>query len=75
MVASRERSTVMTATDAARRRFDDRTAGDGDRDALELLTDDGEEWTAVPETAADRERLTRWITVDSDCLRDLEEWR
>ena len=43
--------------------------------ALELLTDDEQIWTAVPTDADGDERLTRWMSVEHDVLRDLDEWR
>lgn len=42
---------------------------------LELLTDDEGVWTVVPTDAEGEERLTRWISVEADQLRDLDEWR
>lgn len=44
-----------------------------------LIThEDGERldsWTVIPETLASDERLTAWISADSDEFADLEEWR
>lgn len=37
--------------------------------------EDGEEYTFVPRDADSEERLTRWITADSETLLDLIEWR
>ena len=42
---------------------------------LELLTDDEDVWTAVPADATGDERVTKWLSIDVDSLRDLEEWR
>ncbi|RQH03171.1 DUF7511 domain-containing protein [Natrarchaeobius oligotrophus] len=42
---------------------------------LELLTDDEEVWTAVPVDASGDERVSKWLSIDGDSLRDLEEWR
>ncbi|NGM71463.1 hypothetical protein G6M89_21175 [Natronolimnobius sp. AArcel1] len=49
---------------------------DGSTDEpLELLTDDADVWTAVPTNASGEERVTMWLSVESDTLCDLEEWR
>lgn len=43
---------------------------------LELLSDDDEDvWTAVPADATGDERVTKWLSIDADTLRDLEDWR
>ena len=61
----------MSVDDIAVGRPDDAPASG----PLELLTDDERIWTAVPTDAEGDERLTHWISVDADVLRDLEEWR
>lgn len=33
------------------------------------------EYTFVPRDATDEERMTRWITADSDDVLELSEWR
>lgn len=56
----------------------DETLTDADEshadDVLELFTEDGEEWTALPPEPAN-DRASRWITGDLESLCDLEEWR
>lgn len=48
---------------------------DGQRGTLELLTDEGEVWTAVPVDASGDDRVTKWISVAADDLCELSEWR
>ena len=43
-------------------------------ESLEWLTDDGW-WTLVPVDVSGDDRLTRWISIERDDLRDLEQWR
>ena len=45
-----------------------------DESSLELLTD-GDVWTLVPVDATGDERMTRWISVDTDTVCDLRDWR
>ncbi|WP_436347675.1 DUF7511 domain-containing protein [Natronorubrum sp. FCH18a] len=42
---------------------------------LELLTDDEDVWTAVPADATGDERVSKWLSIDADALRNLEDWR
>ncbi|WP_265111202.1 DUF7511 domain-containing protein [Halosolutus halophilus] len=43
---------------------------------LELLSDGDETvWTAVPVDASGDERVTKWLSIETDGLCDLEEWR
>ncbi|THE66191.1 hypothetical protein D8Y22_04570 [Salinadaptatus halalkaliphilus] len=42
---------------------------------LELLTDDGEMWTAVPIDASGDQRVSQWLSVDRETVCDLEVWR
>lgn len=42
--------------------------------ALELVSEDGDEWTALPPDT-DGDCASRWITGERESLRDLEEWR
>ena len=42
---------------------------------LELLSDEEDVWTAVPAEATADERVRKWLSIDGDSLRDLEEWR
>lgn len=43
---------------------------------LELLADDdGEVWTAVPVDATGDERVTKWLSIETDGLCALAEWR
>ncbi|MFP8954279.1 hypothetical protein ACLI4Z_15120 [Natrialbaceae archaeon A-arb3/5] len=49
--------------------------GQADGAQLELLTDDEEVWTVVPVDASGDERVREWLSIHSDDLCDLEEWR
>jgi len=49
--------------------------GQRDTETLELLTDDGDVWTAVPVDASGDERTTRWLSVETDALCELSAWR
>lgn len=60
----------MSATETQERRV-----AESRSDGLQLLTDDGDEWTVAPIDADGYDRLSRWITVDRDTLCDLEAWR
>ena len=44
-------------------------------ESLELLTDDEDVWTAVPADATGDDRVSKWLSIDGNSLRDLEEWR
>ena len=44
-------------------------------ESLEVLTDDEDVWTAVPADATGDDRVSKWLSIDGNSLRDLEEWR
>ena len=52
-----------------------RPEDEADPAALELLREGDQWWMIVPTEADGKQRLTNWITVDSDLLCYLEEWR
>ncbi|CCQ37909.1 uncharacterized protein Nmlp_3796 [Natronomonas moolapensis 8.8.11] len=42
---------------------------------LEVIDDDGDEYTFVPRGADADERRTQWLTADADAVIDLRAWR
>ncbi|WP_247731631.1 DUF7511 domain-containing protein [Halovivax limisalsi] len=50
-------------------------SADAGSEELELLTDDERVWTAVPTDAEGEQRLTQWLSVETELLCSLEDWR